>query len=190
MQIVTGDFKVTTQPAAEPISLQEAKLHLKVDNTADDNLITALIIAARQYLERYCNSVFVTQTITEVWPSFYKRNHFSVAPVQSLTSFEYKPDGSNTYTTTPANLYGLYTFGKPAFVYKDDDSTYPTTEDVPDAVKAVYIAGYGSAADVPAPIKAAMLLVIGDLYENRQDTVKRMPTAAEYLIAPYRYTWF
>lgn len=191
MRIQTGNFKVTTPPAAEPVSLSEAKLHLKVDTSADDTLISALITAARQHLERHCNSAFVTQTITEVWDSFYKRNHFSVAPVQSLTSYQYKPEGeTTTYSTTDASLYGLDTFAKPGYIYKLPDTVYPITEDVPDAVRAVYVAGYGSAADVPAPIKAAILLVVGDLYEKRQDGVKQLPTAAEYLVAPYRYTWY
>ena len=191
MRIQTGDFKVTTPPASEPVTLAEAKLHLKVDTSADDTLISALIAAARQHLERHCNSVFVTQTITEIWDSFYKRNHMSVAPVQSITSYQYKPEGeTTTYSTTDAQLYGVNIFAKPAYLYKLPDTVYPITEDVPDAVKAVYVAGYGSAADVPAPIKAAILLVVGDLYEKRQDSVKQMPTAAEYLIAPYRYTWY
>jgi len=190
MQIVTGNFKVTSQPAAEPVSLAEAKLHLKVDNSADDTLISALITAARQHLERHCNSAFVTQTITEVWPSFYKRNHCSVAPVQSLTTLQHISEGAAIYTTTDASLYGFDTYAKPAYIYRMPDMTYPITEDVPDAVKAVYVAGYGAAASVPVPIKAAILLVVADLYENRQDTIKRMPSAAEYLIAPYRYTWY
>ena len=191
MRIQTGNFKVTTPPATEPVSLSEAKLHLKVDTSADDTLISALITAARQHLERHCNSAFVTQTITEVWDSFYKRNHFSIAPVQSLTTYQYKPEGeTTTYSTTDANLYGLDIFAKPGYIYKLPDTVDPITENVPDAVKAVYTAGYGSAADVPAPIKAAILLVVGDLYEKRQDGVKQLPTAAEYLIAPYRYTWY
>ncbi len=64
MRIQTGNFKVKTPPATEPVSLSEAKLHLKVDTSADDTLISALIAAALQHLERHCNSAFVTQTIT------------------------------------------------------------------------------------------------------------------------------
>jgi hypothetical protein len=49
-----------------------------------------------------------------------------------------------------------------------------------------YVAGFADAASVPAPLKHGMMLVIGDMYENRTDSVKRLPTASEYLWNPYR----
>ncbi|MBV9418770.1 MAG: phage head-tail connector protein, partial [Alphaproteobacteria bacterium] len=36
-------LQLTTPPATEPITLAEAKTHLKVDTTDDDALITRLI---------------------------------------------------------------------------------------------------------------------------------------------------
>ena len=56
------------------------------------------------------------------------------------------------------------------------------------------VAGYGSAADVPADIKAAILLLVGHLYENRENAqekqLKTMPFAAENLLKNYIAGWF
>jgi len=58
------------------------------------------------------------------------------------------------------------------------------------AVIAEYVVGYSSASDVPAPLRQGMLLVIADMYENRIDSVKRLPTASEYLWNPFRVFTF
>lgn len=54
--------KITSAPAGEPITLAEAKLHLRVDVTDDDALITSLISAARMAAETICRRAFVTQS--------------------------------------------------------------------------------------------------------------------------------
>ena len=52
-----------TPPAAEPLTLAEAKLHLRVDAdiTDDDSLITALIVTARQQAEHRTGRSLVSQ---------------------------------------------------------------------------------------------------------------------------------
>jgi hypothetical protein len=52
----------TVQPTQEPITLQEAKDHLRVTGTDEDSLITSLIVSARLYAEMLTRRVFVTQT--------------------------------------------------------------------------------------------------------------------------------
>lgn len=68
--------KVVTAPAVEPITLTEAKLHCKVDLTTDDDLITPLIVAAREEIERRTWRALITQTLELVlsaWPSLPDR---------------------------------------------------------------------------------------------------------------------
>ena len=92
-------WKVSTAPSSEPITLAEAKLYLRVDTTADDALITALITAARETVERYTSRALVTQTITQVldcFPGFGFR--LAVHPVQSITSITYKDSNGSDQT--------------------------------------------------------------------------------------------
>ena len=54
--------KVTSQPGVEPVTLTEAKVHLRVDSTDDDAYINTLISVTRQLCESYTGLSFITQT--------------------------------------------------------------------------------------------------------------------------------
>ena len=178
-------WKVSIAPASEPISLTEAKLYLRVDNSADDALITALITAARETVERYTSRALVTQTITQVldcFPGFGFR--LAVHPVQSITSITYKDSNGDTQTLA-SSIYMLDNYEMPNAVVLKANQQFPSTYDETNAVTVVYVAGE-SAGNVPKAILQAMYLTIADFYENRTDYVKRLPTAAEYLLDQFR----
>lgn len=178
-------WKVSTAPASEPISLTEAKLYLRVDTTADDALITALITAARETVERYTSRALVTQTITQVldcFPGFGFR--LAVHPVASITSISYKDANGDTQTLA-SSIYMLDNYEMPNAVVLKANQQFPSTYDETNAVTVVYVAGE-SAGNVPKAILQAMYLTISDFYENRTDYVKRLPTAAEYLLDQFR----
>ena len=63
-------IKITTQPSVEPVTLAEAKLHLRVDIADDDTLITSLIAAARQQAENITRRALCTQSWVLVLDSF------------------------------------------------------------------------------------------------------------------------
>lgn len=178
-------WKVSTAPASEPITLAEAKLYLRVDTTADDALITALITAARETVERYTSRALVTQTITQVldcFPGFGFR--LAVHPVQSITSITYKDSNGNTQTLSDT-IYMLDNYDLPSAVVLKANQTFPSVYSETNAVTVVYVAGE-SASNVPKAILQAMYLTIADFYENRTNYVKRLPTAAEYLLDQFR----
>jgi len=184
-------WKVTTAPVNEPWTLSDVKNYLKVDTSADDTLITTLISAARQAAESYLNMALITQTITEKLdrlnsPTLY----LSVSPVISVSNFQYADSQNTTQTFTSTN-YVVDTFSKPARLSLAYGKTWPTLYGNINDVTITYTAGFGTeASGVPTQIRQAMLMMIADSYDNREDYVKKMPTASQYLLDQYRVQYF
>lgn len=160
-------IEIITAPTVEPITLAQARLHLRIDddNTADDSLITSLIIAARQSCEKYTGRALITQTAKQ-----YSKACFPVMldlnAVQSITSVTVI-DSDELETVLDPSEYrlgkNLIRFG----VYLT--SAYTSMVTLSRDVVIEFIAGYGDAAsDVPEPLKQWMLLLIGAMYENRE----------------------
>lgn len=170
-------WKVTTEPASEPLTLTEVKNYLKVDFSTDDDLITLLIQSARQWVERHCKIGLLPQTVTELSTGFIEE--LAVSPVRSVSAISYKDTEGNIQTWASGN-YIVDTYEQPARIGKAYSVSYPTLYDEMNNVSAVYTVGYDDSDAIPAPVKRAMLLTIADAYENREDHVKRLPTAAEY----------
>ena len=63
-------IRLVTPPTLEPVSLAEAKAHLRLEETRDDVYVQALITAARQHIEKVCWRGLLTQTIELELPSF------------------------------------------------------------------------------------------------------------------------
>lgn len=186
-----ASYKLVTAPATEPITLTEAKLYLRVDDTTEDNLITALIVAARMQVEKRTYRPLITQT----WELILNSNevledskiYLNKAPLTSITSVKYY-DTNNTEQTLSSSFYQTSLNGNPAELVV---TSLPQIYERLDAVTIRFVAGYANAAAVPQDIKQAMYFIIGHLYENRQQVVtgtqvNEMPLSAEYLLEPYR----
>lgn len=183
------NYKVTTQPAIEPITLAEAKLHLRVDSdiTAEDSLIAGLIKSARQYCESYQNRALITQTITAKMNDFPCRDEFDLPMPElvSVTSIKYI-DSNGVQQTLSTDVYSVDTFATPGRVVLNYNQSWPSVRGDYNSVEVVYVAGYGDEEDVPQVTKQAMLLIIGHLYENREETMavalQTIPTSAKDLL--------
>lgn len=178
-------------PASDPLTTSEVKEHLRVDHTDEDSLIATYTAAALAYLDGY-SGVLGRCLITQTWqqkfsdfPSGYKLA-LPFPDVQSV-SVAYVDTNGDPQTLSASN-YELAEGDLGAYLRLADGAVWPSTDEVTDAVTVTMVCGYGDAADVPAPIKAAMLLHIGTLYENRETLSERVSPnmAFESLIAPYR----
>jgi uncharacterized phiE125 gp8 family phage protein len=183
-------IQIVTPPASEPLTLAEVKEFLRVDHSDDDVTLAIFITAARQLCESYTRMALLPTTFEEYFDDFpqysgdYKDEiRLSRSPVSAVTYVKYI-DGNETTITANAADYKIDTISRPARISPDNGwfGTYETIN----AVFVRYVAGFANAAAVPAPLKHGMMLVIGDMYENRTDSVKRLPTASEYLWNPYR----
>ena len=186
---------VITPATSEPLTTSDVKDFLRVDSSYEDTLIGVLITAARSMAEAYTMRILMTTTIEEFYDGFpdYRNPrdrdilYLSRGPIQSITSVKYVDTLGDEQTVSSDN-YRTDLVSEPARISSDNGWT--ATKDTVNAVVVRYLCGYSSSSDVPAPIRQAMLLIIGEMYEKRQDSVKQLPTAAEYLMNPFRVWTF
>jgi uncharacterized phiE125 gp8 family phage protein len=160
---------IITPPASEPLTLADAKVHLRVDHDADDALIVAMIAAAREEAEQRTQRSLMPQTLELVMDRFQPHMPLPRPPVSAVVSIQYIDTNGVEQTLSPSNyiaaLVGDDPRVTPAYGY-----SWPSTQPVPQAVRIRYTAGYANAAAVPAAVVCWMKLKIGDLYENRAGT--------------------
>lgn len=181
---------LVTPPAEEPVSLDEAKAHLRVDHDTDDDLITALIAAARQFAETFTRRAFVTQTWRLELDAFPAEIRLPRSPIQAVTSVQYVDEAGSTQTLG-SSLYVLDKATEPARLIPAYDQSWPAARNFTAALKVTYTAGYGDAAAVPQAIKQALLLLIGHWYERREAVSvaappAEMPMAVDALLWQHR----
>lgn len=186
----------TIAPATAPVSLSEAKLHLRVDGSDEDSLITGLIDAATAHFDG--QGVLGRAMVTQSWAQWVDQTpgwvRLTVGPFQSLTSVEYY-DADNALQTATLADFEVRLDGDFVIVKPKKDHVWPNAYIRQDAIKITYVAGFGDAAtDVPQSIRQAILLTVGHWYENREAVVegnyKSLPMAVEALIGVERAGWY
>ena len=189
-------------PAAEPVSLEEMKQHLRVDYTDEDSLIEQYISAARQKLEQRCARAFVEQTWELRTSSFEDTIEIPLPPTVGIVSVTYFDTANAEQTVDPTN-YAFVDGGEEqtsSLVWMGSKPTKLANR--PDAARVRFTAGWPAdydqspvdyGANVPYAIKQAILFLAAHHYENREE-VMLVPTRQEImgvvegvdsLIAPY-----
>ena len=178
-------IQLVTPPTEEPVSLLEAKLHLRVDFDEDDMLIASLITAARQAAETLTGRQLTTarwRQVLDCFPgpslmgvsagqAFTLPGHAIVlakAPVQSVVSINYLDMGS-VNQTMPASTYTVDAACEPARITPVFGQIWPVCLPQIGAVSVTFDAGYGTAAQVPEGIKSWIKLRVGSLYAHREE---------------------
>ena len=208
-------LQLITAPGEEPVSLAEAKLHLRVDFSDDDALIVALVTAARQHAEMLTRRQFVTARwklvldrfpgacgiggmgVSVGEPFFLPGNAILLpkSPLQTVLGIDYL-DAGHVLQTLPATDYVVDAACEPARITPVAGSTWPGTLPQIAAVSVLFDAGYGDASAVPEGIKAWIKLRVGSLYEHREDfalmtrgRIEALPFV-DGLLDPYRVISF
>ena len=191
-------FKVITAVATEPITRAEATLHLGLDDMSgshpDDAIIDALITGARQHAEHYTKRALAQQTLEAALDAFPDSDDDRIdlprAPVASITSIKYT-DTSGTEQTISSSAYALSTYGESRTIAPTSGNYWPTTEDIPDAVRIRYVAGYaatGAGAEytvLPKAVRQGLLMHISLTYPRNVFTPaerEAMETARDSLL--------
>lgn len=188
-------LKLIEAPATEPITLDEAKAHLRVTQADDDDLISIFIKAARQSAERFLGRALIDQTWELILDEFPDSEiEIPLPPLIEVVSIYYDDAAGDEQLVPPAD-YAVDTSNSPGWVVPVS-SGWPSPIEAINSVRIRFRAGYLNtdsppAADVPFDIKAAILLTLGTLYAHREtivvgQTVALLPWAAEQLLRPHR----
>ena len=197
-------LKVVTAPTVEPLTLEEVRLFLRIDTTDEDQLLSLLISDARQQVENITKRALISTTYLYSRPlprvqrgvlsgPFRKladQDEFPFASVhkielpmgrlQSVTSVERRDGDAGTWATMAADTYRTDTTVEPGVIWPVDGWSDDLNVD---HLRITYVVGYGDEDDVPAPLKRAMLMAIGEAYRERE--LGGFPEAALRACQPY-----
>lgn len=199
----------TTPPGAEPLTLEEAKLHLRVSHDAEDALIAEMIVMARQMCETYTGLALMTRSYSlylDVWPHTASTDWWDGVregadiqgkeaqlalprpPLFSVTRINVTTAAGVT-AEYPAENYLTDTIGKPGRIVLKQGVSSPSTDRAANGIEIQFKAGYGATAqNIPAALRQAIRQIIAYLYEHRGDDAGLALTAsgAEMLLQPFR----
>lgn len=194
-------LKLITAPDSYPVTLAEAKAHLRVDSSDDNSLISVLIKAAVDNIEGpkgFLGRALINQTWDyglDIFPCVtYNagviKNYIEIPlpPLISITGIYYKDSGGVDQTLEESS-YTVDTASEPGRVYRPNGVAWPSVYTGGNAVRIRFKAGYSDDV-IPFSIKAAILIKIADLYENRESMVdgsySELPWSAQQLLKPHR----
>lgn len=192
MPHLSQDLQLITASTGTPVTLEEAKDHLRVTDSNSDADITRKLRSATDYCQRAIsgNKQFMGATfdlIMEAFPFSDAPIELPMPPLKSVTSvgFINSTGGSTTMpstdfiTTTPTDYPGRIT---PAF-----NATWPSPRQQANAVTIRFVAGYDTAEDVPDSVKQAVLLKLEQFYDPARVDLKTIDEVVGQLLGGSEY---
>lgn len=171
-------------PMVEPLTLAAAKAYLRVDGPDEDELISALIAAARLTVERATRLVLVEQSWRYRVPACPADGvvPLPLAPILAIDAVT-SIDAAGIEATVDTDLYRLDASPDPARLLLD-----PPTGGR--GLKVDLSCGFGAAAAaVPEPLRLAVRQLVALWFERRGDERPRearpLPASVESLLAPF-----
>lgn len=181
----------TAAPSVEPVTTADQKTFMRVDHSAEDSLIGALITAARLEVENYTGLQLITATYVMRMDRFPVQIIVPKPPLQSVTSLAYNDTDGAAQTLTENTDFKADIYRLPGRIVPAVNAVWPTTYGDLNDVTLTYKAGYGDAStDVPDPLIQAVKMITAHLYEHREqfldDAKIEKCETAERLMNHYR----
>lgn len=192
-------LKLITAPASQPITLAEVKLHLNIDDDDWDTLLAIYIKAATAYVDGpqgFLGQALVKQT----WDLFLDEFpddaiRIPLGPLIEVVGVFYSTTSGEL--TVSSDDYTLDTAQDFPWILPDEGFTWPTPQDGANTVRVRFRSGYvddgpsPNDGTIPDDIKAALLLIVGDFYMNRETQIigtsaMTIPWSAEQLMRQHR----
>lgn len=166
----TNTVTVSTAPSSLPVFVSDAKKHLEIaeSDKSHDTHICGLIEAAMECVENDARISLVTQTLTQTEDAFPSSDYIELrrGPASSVTSIQYVDTGGATQTFS-SSKYTLDANRLNGVIFLVYNESWPGTRGDRNAVTVTYVAGT-SAVNVPKIAQQAVLLQVGNMFENRE----------------------
>lgn len=202
--VIDTTTTLITAPTVSPIDVSYAKDHLKSLVDDDDVLIQSWIAAAAQYFEEQTNRQ-IMQATWEYWLDAFpveRKIELPHPPLMSVLSVKYvSSDGSILDFTGGSPEAPLWQTKAPTgpharrgWIEPIEGQSWPTAREESGAVRIQFLAGYGdTTGDVPDLIKAALLLLVGQLDRYRSEisdgaSLQQLPLGLDQMISGFKYT--
>lgn len=180
---------VTVINPPDPIvTWDDAQAHLRLNGDDEQTYVEGLAQAALTWIggpRGWLGYAIGQQTLEARFAAFGCRTiELPIGPVHAVTGIRYL-DTSGAEQTIPEGDYSLLSDGR---IHLAGGAAWPAVFDDPEAVRITFEAGE---EEVAAPIKQAMLLLIGHWFANREavnvgNIVNQMPLSVEALLSTYR----
>jgi uncharacterized phiE125 gp8 family phage protein len=166
-----------TDATIEPVTLDEAKMHLRVTAADEDAYITALITAARLDCENRLQRTLI-ETVWRVTLDEFPDEIVLPMPTALAISSVIYTDITGVDQTLTNTAYALDGISEPGWLVPAYGTAWPATRDQINAVRVTYTAGFISGgtdaakrAAVPMALRQWILLAVGQMYGNRERTI-------------------
>lgn len=165
-------LSVVTPPASEPVTAANAKLHARIDLSAEDALVSRWITAAREYAEEHTSRAWVNQTLKltlDSWPCDGKIR-LPREPVSAVNSVKYRATDGTLTTLVADTDYQVWLEHSPPLIAPAPGEVWPTLQtDKLKAIEVEFVAGYGASSGWPARADEAIYLTLTYWNRNRGD---------------------
>ena len=179
--MLRATVKIVTPATGEPLSLADARAHLRVDGDEEDTLISFYISAARAHIEKCTQNRLRSETVDIFMDGFPGRIELPVYPATSITSITYYGT-DDTATVWASTNYQADLDARPAVIVPKYSISWPSVTLRPmQGVKVRAVVGW---ATVPEDLMAALRMCLASLYENRQAVVVGDTGSANAIMVP------
>ncbi|MDX1489730.1 MAG: head-tail connector protein [Pseudohongiellaceae bacterium] len=188
------DYLLALSAAADsyPVTSDQVKADLKIEHSAEDELISDLISAATEYVSEVIGKKLITQTWALSLNGAIGRVDLPIFPVQSIASITYYDTDDESQSLTTGNFY-LYSGEDWAYIEPKSGVQWPAMFNRLDALTITFVAGFGAADAVPPTIARAIRLLVAHWYRNRSPVTDKaateIPLSVDSLLSTQRKGW-
>lgn len=164
-----SSYRVVTPSAYEPVSLDEMKayLNMKPSDTSRDDLLTALLASAQDYIERYTKRHMGRVKVEQVWDEWPENGRMTLLAGLTSAMCELAYWDGEAWAIVPEADYYTDLIGRPARIRLKRSQPGPT--DAVGGVKATYWAGMDDGSDIPPTLIAMLKILVAQWLENGSD---------------------